>query len=136
MKINKIAIIGLGYVGLPLAVSLCKSFKVLGFDINKKRIRELRSGKDSTNEVSSVNLKMSMSRNLEITSEEDGLSNCNIYIITVPTPVTKSNKPDFSYLRNSCKMIGSRMKKHSIIIFESTVYPGATQDICGKEIQI
>ena len=66
MKINKIAIIGLGYVGLPLAVSLCKSFKVLGFDINKKRIRELRSGKDSTNEVSSVNLKKSMNTNLEI----------------------------------------------------------------------
>ncbi|MAJ02472.1 MAG: UDP-N-acetyl-D-galactosamine dehydrogenase [Rickettsiales bacterium] len=135
MKINKIAIIGLGYVGLPLAVSLCKSFKVLGFDINKKRIRELRSGKDSTNEVSSVNLKMSMNSNLEITSEEDDLFDCNIYIITVPTPVTKANKPDFSYLRKSCKMIGSRMKKHSIIIFESTVYPGATQDICGKEIE-
>ena len=135
MKINKIAIIGLGYVGLPLAVSLCKSFKVLGLDINKKRIRELRAGKDSTNEVSSVNLKMSMNRNLEITSEQDDLSNCNVYIVTVPTPVTKSNKPDFSYLLNSCKMIGSTMKKHSIIIFESTVFPGATQDICGREIE-
>ena len=135
MKINKIAIIGLGYVGLPLAVSLSKSFKVLGLDINKKRIKELKSGNDSTNEVSSINLKKSMNKNLDITSEESGLSECNIYIVTVPTPVTKSNEPDFSYLRNACKMIGSKMKKNAIIIFESTVYPGATQDICGKEIE-
>ena len=135
MKINKIAIIGLGYVGLPLAVALSKSFKVLGFDINKERIDELSSGYDSTHEISKLNLNRSINKNLEITSKPEYLSKCNIFIVTVPTPVTKSNKPDLSYLKSSCKMIGSKMRKGSIIIFESTVYPGATQDICGKAIE-
>ena len=135
MKINKIAIIGLGYVGLPLAVSLSKSFKIYGFDINKDRIKDLKTGFDSTKETTQVDLKRALSNNFKITSDKNELSACNIFIVTVPTPVTKKNKPDFKPLKESCKMIGTIMKKNSIIVFESTVYPGATQEICGKEIE-
>ena len=135
MKIKKIAIIGLGYVGLPLAVELSKYYKVLGFDINANRIKKLNSGLDHTNEVSSKNLKKAIKNGLEITNNKLNLSNYNIFIVTVPTPVTKSNKPDFKPLLNACKILGKKIKRGTVIAFESTVYPGATQDICGKEIE-
>ena len=135
MKISKIAIIGLGYVGLPLAVSLARNYKVLGFDINLIRVNELKNNYDRTNEIDSSLLKKMMKKNLQVTHENIMLKDCNIFIVTVPTPVNKNNKPDFSPLLNACKTIGLRLKKGSIVIFESTVYPGVTEDICGKELQ-
>ena len=135
MKISKIAIIGLGYVGLPLAVSLARNYKVIGFDINSVRINELKENYDRTNEIDSSLLKQTMENNLQVTHENIMLNNCNIFIVTVPTPVNKKNKPDFSPLLKACKTIGLRLTKGSIVVFESTVYPGVTEDICGKELQ-
>ena len=136
MKIKKIAIIGLGYVGLPLAISLAKYFQILGFDTNGKRIKEIENGLDNTNEVNAKEIKKFLKKKSLILSEkEDKLSECNIFIVTVPTPVTKQNNPDFSPLIKACEIIGRNLKKDSIIIFESTVYPGATQEVCGKKIQ-
>lgn len=135
MKISKIAIIGLGYVGLPLAVSLARNYKVLGFDINPIRINELKNNYDRTNEIDSFLLKQIMKKNLQVTHENIMLKDCNIFIVTVPTPVNKNNKPDFSPLLKACKIIGLKLKKGSIVVFESTVYPGVTEDICGKELE-
>ena len=124
----KIAIIGLGYVGLPLAVEFGKRFPVVGFDINQRRILELREGKDLTLEVESselLNLEMlSFSANLE------DIQDCNIYIVTVPTPIDQYNQPDLGMLRSASKMLGSLIRPNEIVIYESTVYPGATEDEC------
>ena len=135
MKIKKIAIIGLGYVGLPLAVKLANNYQIIGFDVSRKRIENLKSGKDETNEVTKDSLVKATQNNLEFSSDVELLNSCNIFIVTVPTPVTKSNKPDFRPLLRACRMIAKVMKKGSIIVFESTVYPGATQEICGIEIE-
>ena len=124
----KIAIIGLGYVGLPLAVEFGKRFPVVGFDINQKRVLELREGKDLTLEVESselLNLEMlSFSANLE------DIQDCNVYIVTVPTPIDQYNQPDLGMLRSASKMLGSLIRPNEIVIYESTVYPGATEDEC------
>jgi len=121
----KIAIIGLGYVGLPLASSFSKYFDVIGYDINNNRINELKNFNDTTNEVKKKFLKK-----IKFTNDVNELQDCNIFIITVPTPVTKNNKPDFSFLIEASKTVGSLIKKNSTIIYESTVYPGATEEIC------
>ena len=123
-----IAIIGLGYVGLPLAFEFSKIFNVIGFDINKKRIGELIQGKDLTGELTDSTLKDLT--NLKFTSSESQLAKADIYIVTVPTPIDGVNKPDFTALKDSCKTIGKYIKKNNVVIFESTVYPGATRDIC------
>ena len=124
----KIAIIGLGYVGLPLAVEFGKRFPVVGFDINQRRVLELREGRDLTLEVESselLNLEMlSFSANLE------DIQDCNIYIVTVPTPIDQYNQPDLGMLRSASKMLGSLIRPNEIVIYESTVYPGATEDEC------
>ena len=135
MKEKKIAIMGLGYVGLPLAVGLSSSYKVLGFDINSLRIRQLQIGEDSTKEVERKKLIQSQKKNLSLTSNKKDLSNCNIFIVTVPTPIDKNNKPDLGPLLKVCRTIGPIIKKGDIIVFESTVYPGVTEEICGKEIE-
>ena len=135
MKIKKIAIIGLGYVGLPLAVKLSKYFDVLGFDLNNKRVNEINNGNDSTKEVSCKELNQSLNGSLKVSDHKNDLKSCNIFIVTVPTPVTVKKKPDFKPLLIACRMIAKLMKKKSIIVFESTVYPGATEEICGKEIE-
>jgi UDP-N-acetyl-D-galactosamine dehydrogenase len=124
---SKVCIIGLGYVGLPIAVEFSKKYVVTGFDINEKRIKELKSGKDSTKEISSKNLK---STNLNFTSNKDHIKDCNYYIVTVPTPVDSSNVPDFSALKSASMLVGSVLKKSDIVCYESTVYPGATEEIC------
>jgi UDP-N-acetyl-D-glucosamine/UDP-N-acetyl-D-galactosamine dehydrogenase len=125
---TKIAIIGLGYVGLPLAVEFGKVFDTFGFDINTSRVSELISHNDKTLEVSSKALK-SASR-LEYTSDLHDLKNCNFYIVTVPTPVDKNNKPDLSFLINASEAVGSILVNNDIVIYESTVYPGATEEVC------
>jgi UDP-N-acetyl-D-galactosamine dehydrogenase len=133
---NKIGIIGLGYVGLPLAVEFAKQYKVFGFDINAKRIDQLRSGIDHTLEISEQKLKAvttpvcTTPKGLYFTDEVEKLRACSIYIVTVPTPVDKNNRPDLSPLINASLLVGKVLKKGDIVIYESTVYPGVTEDEC------
>ena len=122
--------IGLGYVGLPLAVLFSKKYKVIGYDIDISRVEELKNLNDRTNEVDSIKLKNTFLNNFEITSNLDKISDCNIYIITVPTPIDKNKKPNLSFLKDSSKMVGSILKKNDIVIYESTVFPGATEEYC------
>lgn len=124
----KIGIIGLGYVGLPLAVEFGKKFPVLGFDINQGRIAQLQSGHDSTLEVSDEELKDSPQ--LSFSSAVADLESCNVYIVTVPTPIDAHKQPDLTPLIKASEMLGKVVKKGDIIIYESTVYPGATEEAC------
>jgi len=132
----KIAIIGLGYVGLPLARLFATKYNVIGFDINKNRIAELKNGTDSTLEVSDTVLKEVLvnttesEKGLYCTTKINNIKDCNYYIITVPTPVDKKNKPDLTPLIKSSEAVGSVLKQHDIVIYESTVYPGATEEVC------
>ena len=125
---TKISIIGLGYVGLPLAIEFSKKYKVTGFDINDQRIKELKSGHDRTLEVNSNDLENL--ENLNFTSDILDAKDSDFHIIGVPTPVDKNNTPDFSNLINASETIGSILKAGDIVIYESTVFPGATEEIC------
>lgn len=127
MTIN-ILVVGLGYVGLPLLVSLAEHFSVYGFDINKKRISELKNKYDQNNEINKNNLKI-ISKNVYSNLVELN-KNLNTYIITVPTPIDKKNNPDLTFLINATKIVASRLKKNDLIIYESTVYPGMTEEVC------
>ena len=133
MKLNKninIAIIGLGYVGLPLAILFSKKYKVIGFDIDSSRIDDLNKNNDKTNEISSNELKNALANNLDLTFEIKNIANCNIFIITVPTPITKSKTPDLSFLEIASEQVGKILNKKDIVIYESTVYPGCTEEFC------
>jgi len=125
---KKIAVIGLGYVGLPLAVEFGKKYDTLGFDINQSRITELLNGHDSTLEVSDEELKDSPKLNYSCSA--DDLKACNTYIVTVPTPIDEHNQPDLTPLIKASEMLGGVVSKGDIIIYESTVYPGATEEDC------
>jgi UDP-N-acetyl-D-galactosamine dehydrogenase len=125
---NKIAIIGLGYVGLPLAVEFGKHRSVIGFDINNSRIRELESGNDSTLEI--TNDQLNAAENLSFTSNIDELADCKIFIVTVPTPIDRANRPDLTPLVKASETVGKAIKSGSLVIYESTVYPGCTEEIC------
>ncbi len=124
---NKICIVGLGYVGLPLAVAFDKKFDVIGFDINKKKINKLKEGNDLTNEVSKKELQ---SCSIEFTSDSKKIKESNFIIVAVPTPITEDHIPDLSYIQSASKLVGKNLKKDSIVVFESTVYPGVTEEIC------
>ena len=124
----RIGIIGLGYVGLPLAVEFGKKFPTIGFDINRKRIGELRDGRDSTKECSAEEL--SAAKRLIYSSELSDLNDCNVYIVTVPTPVDASNRPDLTPLIKASETVGAVISKGDVVIYESTVYPGATEEDC------
>ncbi len=130
MDLNKIKIgmIGLGYVGLPLAVEFGKKIATVGLDINKKRIAELNAGRDSSLEVSAEELPLA--KLLSYTSEPADLADCNVYIVTVPTPIDEFNRPDLSPLIGASTTIGKLLKKDDVVIYESTVYPGATEEVC------
>ena len=128
MSNKKIALIGLGYVGLPLAVEFGKKRTVIGFDINQKRIEALKQGMDVTLEMSKPDLKEAVY--LSYTTNPDDLKECSIFIITVPTPIDKHKRPDLTPLEKSSASIGKIIKKGDIVIYESTVYPGATEEIC------
>ena len=125
---DRIAVIGLGYVGIPLAVEFGKKFATIGFDINPERINELKEGFDRTLEMSSKDLESATY--LSFTNTVDELANCNIYIITVPTPINNKNLPDLTPLRKSSEAIGKILSKGDIVIYESTVYPGVTEEEC------
>ena len=132
LKELNIAVIGLGYVGLPLAVEFSKKFPVLGFDLSSKRIKELNNRIDKTNELSPKELEHALSHdgNLELSSSESDLYSSNFLIVTVPTPIDEFKVPDLSPIISACEMIGDHLKKDDIVIFESTVFPGATEEIC------
>ena len=125
---KKIAIIGLGYVGLPLAVEFGRKYKTIGYDTNIDRINELSNGIDSTGEVSKRNLQSSIK--LSVTSNLEDIAKCNYFIISVPTPIDKRNNPDLKILFKATSSIGTVLKKDDIVIYESTVYPGCTEEDC------
>jgi UDP-N-acetyl-D-glucosamine/UDP-N-acetyl-D-galactosamine dehydrogenase len=126
----KIAIIGLGYVGLPLAVEFAKHYPVVGFDISELRISELKKGHDFTREVPDEAMKSAVDSGLTVTSDEAKLTDSNIFIVTVPTPVDRNNNPDFSPLISASELVGRHINKGDYVIYESTVYPGATEEVC------
>jgi UDP-N-acetyl-D-galactosamine dehydrogenase len=134
---KKIAIIGLGYVGLPLAIEFGKKFKVIGFDINKSRIQELTNGEDKTNEANLDDLKsiikpanQGLEYGLSFSSTVQDLTTCNVFIVTVPTPIDKFKSPDLKPLLLASEMIGKVLKKGDLVVYESTVYPGCTEEDC------
>ena len=128
MKKKKIDLIGLGYVGLPLAVEFGKKRQVIGFDINQNRIDNLKNSIDSTLETTEQEFKDAVC--LSFTSNVDHIKDCEIFIVTVPTPIDENNNPDLTPLEKSSEMLGSVLKKGDIVIYESTVYPGATEEVC------
>ena len=131
---KKIAIIGLGYVGLPLAIEFAKKFKVTGYDINQSRINEIQNGYDSTLEVSDKDI-LSVKDKIKYTNKLEEIKDCNFYIVTVPTPIDNANRPNLNSLISASREIGSVLSKDDIVIYESTVYPGVTEDICVPELE-
>jgi len=131
---SRIAVIGLGYVGLPLAIEFGKKFKVLGFDLNIKRIKDLSSGIDQTKEADLTDLSFVLNNyesfGLKFSSNVEDLRSYNIYIVTVPTPINQFKAPDLSPLLNASAMLGSVLSEGDLVIYESTVYPGCTEDDC------
>ncbi len=129
----KIAVVGLGYVGLPLVVEFGKKHSVGGFDINAKRVAELQSGQDHTLEMEPEELKRVQF--LSYTTDPTTLADCNVFIVIVPTPIDNDKRPDFSPLVKASQTIGRVLKKGDLVIYESTVYPGATEEICIPELE-
>jgi UDP-N-acetyl-D-galactosamine dehydrogenase len=132
MKSEDVAVIGLGYVGLPLAVALARKHQVLGFDIAAARVAALKQGADWTNEVSSDELAAT---ELQLSDDPADLTGKAIYIVTVPTPIDGANRPDFGALLSACAVIGPALSKGAIVVFESTVYPGVTEEICAPALE-
>ncbi len=133
MTSQKITIIGLGYVGLPLAVEFGRKYSTIGFDINSNRVEELKKGIDKTKEVETKDLLENI--NLHFTSNIEEIIDSNIYIVTVPTPIDKFNQPDLTPIINATKMLAAVIKKGDLIIYESTVYPGCTEEVCVPIIE-
>jgi len=128
----KITVIGLGYVGLPLAAALTNKYEVTGFDVDANRIKELEKNYDRTAELDPAILE---TLNIKFTCDEKDIKNQDIYIVTVPTPVDSNNKPDLTIIKKVSEMLGTLLSKGAIVVYESTVYPGVTEDICGKIIE-
>lgn len=139
---NKIAIIGLGYVGLPLAIEFAKKHGVLGFDINQERVAELSRGEDRTREADLPEMKQAMAlsttnpdKGLRFSANTESLRDCNIYIVTVPTPIDEFKAPDLNPLIKASEMLGKVLKKDDLVIYESTVYPGCTEEVCVPALE-
>ncbi|KAB7887755.1 nucleotide sugar dehydrogenase, partial [Poseidonibacter ostreae] len=131
---KKICIIGLGYVGLPLAAAFAKKYTVVGFDINEPRVEELNNDFDRTLELNKEQL-VEVKDNITYSCKLDDIKDANIYIVTVPTPIDSSNRPDLTPLVKSSQMIGKVLKKDDIVIYESTVYPGVTEEVCVPQLE-
>ena len=129
---QQITIVGLGYVGLPLAVAMARHFRVIGFDVDARRVAELTSGSDRTGEVAADGLAAS---GATFTSEAVTMAGTDLFIVAVPTPVGPGNKPDFSDLKSACAAVAPHLGKGAVAVFESTVYPGATEEICGPLLE-
>lgn len=123
-----IGIVGLGYVGLPLAVEFGKQYNVIGYDLNNSRIKELSGFKDKTGECTPDDIRLA--KFLKFSKNIDDLNDANVYIITVPTPIDNAKRPDLSFLVNACRLIGPKLNKEDLVVFESTVYPGVTENVC------
>lgn len=130
----RIGVIGLGYVGLPLAVYLARTFPVIGYDIDARRIEQLERGEDRTREVSQE--EMSLARKLSYSSRDEDLKDCNFYIVTVPTPIDEHLRPDLAALQSASRLVGGLISKGDVVVFESTVYPGATEEVCVPIIEV
>ena len=131
---EKIAVIGLGYVGLPVAVALAQAFPgTIGFDISKRRIETLQRGEDWTGEIDRETLE---SCTLEVTGQAGDLAGANFFIVTVPTPIDNDRRPDLSPLESACRIIGPVLTKGAVVVFESTVYPGVSEDVCGPWLEL
>ena len=127
-KAPKIAVVGLGYVGLPLAVALAQHYRVIGFDVNVERVIGLQAGDDRTGEISrDILLKSSVT----LTFDTADLGSVDVFIVAVPTPVDDHNKPDLAALKSASKTVGGVLSAGAIVVFESTVYPGVTEEVCG-----
>lgn len=122
-----IGVVGLGYVGLPLAATFSKKYEVIGFDLNREKINLYKKGIDVTNEIGNEKIK---EMKINYTDNEKELSKCNRIIVAVPTPVKDSKEPDLEPVKRASEIVGRNMKKNSIVIYESTVYPGLTEEIC------
>jgi UDP-N-acetyl-D-galactosamine dehydrogenase len=130
---EKICLIGLGYVGLPVAVAMARKFPgTVGYDISSRRIEELRAGHDSTGEIDSDDLRAS---SLTLTADPAGIADCTFYIVTVPTPIDRERRPDLGIIESACRTIAPHLKAGNVVVFESTVYPGVTEEICGPILQ-
>ena len=128
LKHAKIAVIGLGYVGLPLAVEFGKKRSVIGYDLNQDRIAELRKGSDRTHECTREDLRAA--RHLSYSCIESDLSGCSVFIVTVPTPIDNANRPDLKPLETASQVVGRNLSVGDVVIYESTVFPGATEEVC------
>src|SRR5262245_13271620 len=126
---EKIAVIGLGYVGLPVALSFGRKLATIGFDIRQRRVDELKRGHDETLEVTSEQL--AAATKLEMTADPAKLADCTFYIVAVPTPIDNNNRPDLGPTISASRTIGPHLKKGDCVVFESTVYPGGTEEVCG-----
>ena len=133
IKNLRIGVIGLGYVGLPLAVEFGRKYPTVGFDVKADRIAELETGTDSTLETSSEELEDA--KHLSFTTEAAGIADCNFYVVTVPTPIGDSNRPLLTPLRNASETLGDVIKEGDVVVYESTVYPGATEEFCVPIIE-
>ncbi len=127
MHSRKISVVGLGYVGLPVAVAFGKHGPVIGFDINENRLQELRSGQDRTNEVSRDELAQTQ---IEFTSKIEVLTRADFHIVAVPTPIDDAHQPDLTPVVKASETVGKALKQGDVVVYESTVYPGVTEDIC------
>lgn len=132
MEVKRICVVGLGYVGLPLAVRFSKFFEVIGFDINKKRIFQLKKGKDYSGEISEKELANSK---ILFTHNPQKIKKADFIIVCVPTPIDKFKKPDLSHLKSASVIIGKNLKKNAIVVYESTVYPGVTEEVCAPILE-
>jgi UDP-N-acetyl-D-galactosamine dehydrogenase len=130
--VKRIAVCGLGYVGLPVAVAFSRRFDVIGFDVDKRRIARLKEGDDWTGEIERDVL---LASSLQFTDQLSDLQGCDFFVVAVPTPVDDKNNPDFSLLVRACRTVGSVLSRGCIVVFESTVHPGATEEICGPELE-
>ena len=136
MKNSKICVIGLGYVGLPLAHAFSEKYEVVGFDISAWRIDELSAGYDRTLELDEIQVKEAIKNGMKFSLDVDDIKDCNIFIVTVPTPIDSTNRPDLTPLIKSSQMIGKVLKKDDIVIYESTVYPGVTEEVCVPQLEV
>ena len=128
----QIAVIGLGYVGLSLAVALARRYSVTGLDLDRERVAELAQGHDRTGEVAAEDVSQSA---LEIVDDPAAITGCDVFIVAVPTPVDDARKPDLELLRAACRIVGAALRKGGVVVFESTVYPGVTEGVCGPELE-
>ena len=125
----KIGIIGLGYVGFPLACLFAQKYPVTGFDVKKERVQELNNGTDSTLEVSEQAIASALEKGMRCTADKDELRSCNVYVVAVPTPVDERRNPELSPLKSACRLVGEVISERNVVIFESTVYPGTTEEV-------